>query len=232
MDDQSDKISRLEDRIDQLEATTKKMMPTRRDALKFGGAAAIGAAAMSGTASAGSSQVGTIGDASNLVDIEAEDVNVSDTLTTQTLDSSDIDNSSTLTTQDLVVNGTATGPFGGGGVVLESGDTITVQTISGSSAGTSMQTLYSGSAKDVLGGTISGIDHGDFVYTFSDGTTLHKNGSGTSYIQEYPNQWTSSDGNVFAEVDFLPPALDVTQITVGFDIFSNARWAAEVILKD
>jgi len=80
MDEESDKISRLEDRIEQLEATTKKMMPTRRDALKFGGAAAIGAAAMSGSASAGSSQVGTIGDSNNLVDIEAEDVNVSDTI--------------------------------------------------------------------------------------------------------------------------------------------------------
>ena len=80
MDDESDKISRLEDRIEQLEATTKKMMPTRRDALKFGGAAAIGAAAMSGTASAGSSQVGTIGDSNNLVDVEAEDIDVSDTI--------------------------------------------------------------------------------------------------------------------------------------------------------
>jgi len=80
MDDESDKISRLEDRIEQLEATTKKMMPTRRDALKFGGAAAVGAAAMSGTASAGSSQVGTIGDSNNLVDVEAEDINVSDTI--------------------------------------------------------------------------------------------------------------------------------------------------------
>jgi len=74
------RIAELEDRIEQLEATTKKMMPTRRDALKFGGAAAIGAAAMSGTASAGSAQVGTIGDSNNLVDIEAEDVNVSDTI--------------------------------------------------------------------------------------------------------------------------------------------------------
>jgi len=80
MDDESDKISRLEDRIEQLEATTKKMMPTRRDALKYGGAAAIGAAAMSGTASAGSAQVGTIGDASNLVDVEAEDIDVADTI--------------------------------------------------------------------------------------------------------------------------------------------------------
>jgi len=80
MDHESDKIERLEDRIDQLEAVTKKMMPSRRDALKLGGAAAIGAATMSGTASAGSNQVGTIGDANNLVDIEAEDVTINDTL--------------------------------------------------------------------------------------------------------------------------------------------------------
>jgi len=80
MDEESDKIERLEDRIEQLEAVTKKMMPSRRDALKLGGAAAIGAATMSGTASAGSNQVGTIGDANNLVDIEAEDVTINDTL--------------------------------------------------------------------------------------------------------------------------------------------------------
>jgi len=80
MDSESDKIERLEDRIEQLEAVTKKMMPSRRDALKLGGAAAIGAATMSGTASAGSNQVGTIGDANNLVDIEAEDVTINDTL--------------------------------------------------------------------------------------------------------------------------------------------------------
>jgi len=82
MSDQTppERIAELEDRIEELEATIRKMLPGRRDAMKLGGAAALGAAAMSGTASAGSSQVGTIGDASNLVDIEAEDVNVSDTI--------------------------------------------------------------------------------------------------------------------------------------------------------
>jgi len=80
MDQESDKIERLEDRIEQLEATIAKMLPGRRDAMKLGGAAVLGAAAMSGTASAGSSQVGTIGDSNNLVDVEAEDVNVSDTI--------------------------------------------------------------------------------------------------------------------------------------------------------
>jgi len=80
MDEESHKIERLEDRIEQLEATIAKMLPGRRDALKLGGAAVIGAAAMSGTASAGSSQVGTIGDGSNLVDIHAEDLFDVDTI--------------------------------------------------------------------------------------------------------------------------------------------------------
>jgi len=75
-----EKIQKLEARIDELEATIKKMLPSRRDALKLGGAAVIGGAAMSGTASAGSSQVGTIGDASNLVDVHAEDLFNVDTI--------------------------------------------------------------------------------------------------------------------------------------------------------
>jgi len=78
--DKDEKIQRLEDRIDELEATIKKMLPGRRDALKLGGAAALGAAAFSGTASAGSSQVGTIGDGSNPVDVHAEDLFDVDTI--------------------------------------------------------------------------------------------------------------------------------------------------------
>jgi len=80
MDQESDTIAELEDRIEQLEATIAKMLPGRRDAMKLGGAAVIGAAAMSGTASAGSSQVGTIGDGSNLVDVHAEDLFNVDTI--------------------------------------------------------------------------------------------------------------------------------------------------------
>jgi len=215
MDDESDKISRLEDRIEQLEATTKKMMPTRRDALKFGGAAAIGAAAMSGTASAGSAQVGTIGDPSNLVDIEAEDIDVSDT----------------LTTQDIVVNGTATGPFGGGGVVLESGDSITVETVNKSSGDQTMEVLYNGPAKDVLGGVISGSFRLNWYYEFSDGTILNKNSSGTSYTGNFTSQSQDQSGNVI-EIDFLPPAKDVIKSEVGDSQFSGSTMGAEVILKD
>jgi len=78
--DKDEKIQRLEDRIDELEATIKKMLPGRREALKLGGAAALGAVAFSGTASAGSSQVGTIGDPTNLVDVHAEDLFDVDTI--------------------------------------------------------------------------------------------------------------------------------------------------------
>jgi len=214
MDQESDKIERLEDRIQQLEATTKKMMPTRRDALKYGGAAAIGAAAMSGTASAGSAQVGTIGDSSNRVDLNSED----------------IDNSDTITTQDLVVNGTATGPFGGGGVILEAGDTITVAKINRDSTSGSFITLYNGTAKDVLGGIYTGGQNLDFLYTFSDSSTLRKNGSGTSYTGNNRSDFADRSGGI-VEIDFLPPAKDVTKIEVGATQF-GADTGAEVILKD
>jgi len=94
MSDQTppERIAELEDRIEQLEATIRKMLPGRRDALKLGGAAALGAAAFSGTASAGSSQVGTIGSSSDRVDINAEDIDVSDTINTQTIQPRNIGN--------------------------------------------------------------------------------------------------------------------------------------------
>jgi len=96
--DMSDEPDRqhLENRIDELEQAVAKMLPSRRDALKLGGAALVGGAAMSGTASAGNESEGTIGTSGSPVDIESEDIN----------------NADTMTTQDLVVNGTATGPFG------------------------------------------------------------------------------------------------------------------------
>jgi len=96
MTDEPD-TAELENRIDKLESTIEKMMPSRRDTLKMGGAALVGGAAMSGTASAGTNQVGTIGSQASPVDLESEDIN----------------NADTITTQDIVVNGTATGPFGG-----------------------------------------------------------------------------------------------------------------------
>jgi len=89
--DKDEKIQRLEDRIDELEATVRKMLPGRRDAIKLGGAAVIGAAAMSGTASANAGtdndQVGTIGaDPDNYVDIYVEQIAFSDEGTLRTLE--------------------------------------------------------------------------------------------------------------------------------------------------
>jgi len=96
MTDQPD-TAELENRIDKLESTIEKMMPSRRDALKMAGGALVGGAAMSGTASAGTNQVGTIGSQASPVDLESEDIN----------------NADTVTTQNLVVNGTTTGISGG-----------------------------------------------------------------------------------------------------------------------
>jgi len=77
MDDRDEHIRQLEQRVEQLEATIKKMLPSRRDALMLGGAAVIGGAAMSGSASAGTSSTGTI---TGPVDIEAEDITLLDTI--------------------------------------------------------------------------------------------------------------------------------------------------------
>jgi hypothetical protein len=77
MDDKDEHIRQLEQRIEQLEATIKKMLPSRREALRLGGAAVIGGAAMTGSASAGTSSTGTI---TGPVDIEAEDITQLDTI--------------------------------------------------------------------------------------------------------------------------------------------------------
>ena len=97
----SDDIETLENRIDELEQLVRSMLPNRRDVLKAGGAAALGAAAMSGSASAGTDQVGTIGSASSRVDVQAEDIDVSDTTST-----TDLNVSGTVTSSlDLDSNG-------------------------------------------------------------------------------------------------------------------------------
>jgi len=95
MDDEP-QVEQLENRIDELEATIQRMMPNRREVIGMAGAGLAGAGLMSGTASAGTNQVGTIGSQASPVDLESEDIN----------------NADTITTQDIVVNGTATGPFG------------------------------------------------------------------------------------------------------------------------
>jgi hypothetical protein len=213
MSDEPDRQD-LEERVDQLESTIAKMLPGRRDALKLGGAALVGGAAMSGSASAGTQQAGTIGTAAEPVDVQSEDIS----------------NADTVTTQDLVVNGTATGPFGGA-PVLEAGDSITVATLRDIDDDESLVTLYNDSAKDILGGVVNCDNRSDFVYTFSDSTILHKNGSGSTYSRENLNNASDRDGT-FTEVDFLPPAKDVTKVEVGAFQSGSSSFGAELILKD
>ena len=80
MSDKDTEIKQLQARVDRLEDMIRELLPNRRDVLKAGGAAAIGAVALSGSASAGSSQVGTIGSSSDLVDVHAEDLIDLDTI--------------------------------------------------------------------------------------------------------------------------------------------------------
>jgi len=215
MTDQSDRQD-LEDRVEQLESTIEKMLPSRRDALKLGGAALVGGAAMSGSASAGTQQAGTIGTAGAPVDVESEDIN----------------NADTLTTQDLVVNGTATGAFGGG-VVLEAGDSITVENFRIETTNESFVLLYSGAAKDVLGGAILGRDNNDFLYEFSDNTTITKNTGvgGTSYAFGGNLKGKDREGDE-SGISILPPAKNVVRIEVGTSQAGGSEMGAEVILKD
>jgi hypothetical protein len=80
MSDETEDIKQLQARVDKLEDMIRELLPNRRDVLKAGGAAAVGAVALSGSASAGSSQVGTIGSSSDLVDVHAEDLIDVDTI--------------------------------------------------------------------------------------------------------------------------------------------------------
>jgi len=208
-----EKTRQLENRIETLEATIAKMLPGRRDALKLGGAALVGGAAMSGAASAQpgdqDGEAGVIGTDNNPVDIQASDIEV----------------------DDLVVNGTASGPIG---PALESGDSVTVASIKRDTTDQNFVVLYNGTAKDVLGGTINGDSNHDFLYEFADGTTLRKNGSGTFYSFGNNNEAALRSGgfNSIYSVDFLPPAKQVTKIEVGSKIRSDSEFGAEVILRD
>jgi len=89
------RVAELEATVAAQQQTITKMLPGRRGVLKAGALLGGGALVGAGTASAGTNQAGIIGSQGSPVDIESEDIN----------------NADTVTTQDLVVNGTATGPF-------------------------------------------------------------------------------------------------------------------------
>ena len=227
MDDEP-QVEQLENRIDKLESTIQKMMPSRRDALKMGGAALAGGSLMSGTASAGTNQVGTIGSQASPVDLESEDINNSDTVTTDTMDSTTVNNSGTMTTQDIVVNGTATGPFGGGGVVLEPGDSITLEKLNLAAGDRTFKQVYSGPARDVLMGTFGGQTSLDFLYEFSNNQTFTKNSGFGATTFNFDFSIHEDGSNNSQEVAPLPPAKDVIRIEIAGD---GADIGGSVLLK-
>jgi hypothetical protein len=218
MTDEPD-TAELENRIETLESTIEKMLPGRRDALKMGGAALAGGSLMAGTASADTvdEQVGTIGGPNEEVDLVSED----------------IDNSNQITTKDLVVTDTATGPFGGGGVVLEAGDTITVAEFTATTLDRQFELLYSGAAKDVVGGVINGFRRIDFLYEFSDNSTITQNGGvgATTYTEAGQSIGEDQSADNY-EVNILPPAKDVIRIEFGHNNQGSNRVGASVVLKD
>jgi hypothetical protein len=146
------------------------------------------------------------------------------------VESDQITNSGQVTTQDLTVNGTATGISAG--VQLESGDSITVAAADGLLADGTFKSLFSGTAKDVLGGNVLAEVRSDWLFEFSDGSTLTKNSGagGTTYTNTNLSRGRDSDGSAM-EADSFVPAKDVVRIEVGAQ--SGTRdFAAEVILLD
>jgi hypothetical protein len=145
-----------------------------------------------------------------------------------TVESDQITNSGQVTTQDLTVNGAVSGV--GGGIELEPGDSLSVFSIGRNATSSSFVTLFSGTDATVLGGTISGSAGNDFLYTFNNGSTVHLNGTGTTYT--ISNRASAKDENGDQhEVTMLPPAKGVDQVDVGTRIFSSAELAAKLVVK-
>jgi len=69
-------VEALENRIETLEEIVMRMLPSRRDAIKMGGAALVGGSLAAGSASAipPEDEVGTIGASGQPVDLFAEDI--------------------------------------------------------------------------------------------------------------------------------------------------------------
>jgi len=168
----------------------------------MGVAGLAGASLMSGTASAGSAQVGTIGDASNLVDLVAEDVTITDTLNTASL-------SGAAAGEALLSDGSGNLTFGsGGGGILRNGSEIDyvaldvsnlpASTSSGDVAlvtasdqyvqdnppsGTPFDITSSQFAFDTDINTQDGSPHG--ITWNNDGSRLYEVGSDSSNIYQY-----------------------------------------------
>jgi len=77
-DERDPDVEALENRIETLEEIVMRMLPSRRDAIKMGGAALVGGSLAAGSASAlpdpDEDEVGTIGASGDPVDLFAEDI--------------------------------------------------------------------------------------------------------------------------------------------------------------
>jgi len=190
----------LHERVQQLESTVEKLMPSRRDALKLGAAGIAGAAGLSATtqpADASTGSAGTIGSSSDRPDAFLDEANVNQ------------------------LTGVSTE-----GIILESTDTIDTHVINKNTTSKSMVTLYNGSARTVLGGAIMAND-ADWRYTFSDGNTVDLHGgAGYSVVRK---RGVDPGGDQFTVV-FLPPAKDVTKINVSGHLFGSSSLGAYVYL--
>jgi len=205
MTDQSDRQD-LEDRVEQLEGTIAKMLPSRRDALKLGGAALVGGAAMSGSASAGGDQAGTIGSSpDDEVDIESEDIT----------------NSDTITTENLVVNQTATGPFGG--IIFSDGDPINEFRASFESvSGNSFFDIFNLSAPvDVYGGAVYGNAASALRITFDSNNVVQVGSIGDNDLGV-----TNSGGGYTVQPIF--PMESVKRLEVTNDAGSTSDYGYQV----
>jgi hypothetical protein len=89
MSEKDKQIDELQNRVDRLEDMVRELLPNRRDVLKFGGAAAVGAVALSGTgaANAGTNngEVGTIGASGSKVDLFLQDIEGLETINSDNL---------------------------------------------------------------------------------------------------------------------------------------------------
>jgi len=193
-------VSQLEQRIEELEETIRQMLPSRREALGMGVAGLAGASLMSGTASAGSAQVGTIGDNSNLVDLVAEDVTITDTLNTASL-------SGAAAGEALLSDGNGNLTFGsGGGGILRNGSEIDYVALDVSnlpaSTGSGDVALVTASDQYVEDNPLSGTPFDISSASFStdiatqdsspqgiawndDGSRLYEVGTGSDRIYQY-----------------------------------------------
>jgi len=216
MTEQDSEKKELRERVEALESTVQKMMPSRRDALKMAGASALGAAAFSGTGSAqtpggDNGQAGTIGTSGERVDMFAQDIDVS----------------KEATVEDLTINGDVTGISPS--VFLESGDSISFHQITNPPESQFVD-LYNNTSTTVLGGSVVSAVHIDFEYTFGDGNTLNlRRGDGFDFGAK-PTAIDSGGDSITAAI--LPPALDVTRVEVGGNSFSGSELGALLYTLD